>query len=97
MASVNILAENGYPFASIVVNLESLIQDSLSLLFSIDTDQKYLFSKSRIYGSFTTKRRVILNDILLKEGEPSNLKKVEESQRHLRSRLMLQTRLFFPR
>ena len=90
------LAENGYPFASIVVNFKNLMLDSLSLSFSIETDQKYLFSKSRIYGSFTTKKRVIQNDILFREGEPYNIKKVEESQRRLRSRFYVADAVDFP-
>lgn len=82
------LARKGYPFARTIIEIMpvSSIHDSLTVIFNIYPDLKYRFTSPLLEGNFKTKKRLLLKDIKIKEGDLFNIDRVEESAENLRSR-----------
>jgi outer membrane protein assembly factor BamA len=86
------LAEKGYPFASIAIDIkrephsDECNTDSASIMFTVRLDQKCVVSSPLLTGKYTTSKKVLLNDITLKKGEIFNYAKIKESEIRLKSR-----------
>jgi translocation and assembly module TamA len=84
---IDCMARTGYPFATVAVELiSSEMRDSISVKFTIEADQKYRFSSPELIGKYSTSKKLLLNDITIREGEVFDMEMVKESQRRLRSR-----------
>ncbi len=81
------MAQRGYPFASVAVQIEeSGSRDSLFVKFIIRADQKSFFSSPVFSGETTTSRKILMNDVLFRDGDLFNINKVEQTEKMLKSR-----------
>lgn len=84
--TIHALGARGYPYASLSVNVRPSAGQGLIVDFDVRENGKYAFAKPLIVGKLTTSRRLLLHDIVFREGEPFDLRKVEESRNRLLSR-----------
>ncbi|MEZ4525986.1 MAG: outer membrane protein assembly factor BamA [Desulfobacterales bacterium] len=81
-----LISEKGYPHVQ--VKGTSAISEDRSLAavsYEIDKGPYATAGQVWISGNFRTKRKVFLNELEIKEGEPFSLKKMMESNRNIRN------------
>ena len=84
---IDCMARTGYPFPNSCGRTDQFRnEDSISVKFTIEADQKYRFSSPELIGKYSTSKKLLLNDITIREGEVFDMEMVKESQRRLRSR-----------
>jgi len=92
--TISIMTTKGYPFASLSIDIIPDTQSSLkytnnhsyNIIFNINENGKYFFSSPLIIGSYTTNKRLLLNDIVFKDGSLFDYRKIWQSQLKLLSR-----------
>jgi outer membrane protein assembly factor BamA len=87
------LAERGYPFAAIAVSInppdgaaasaDTIRRDTLTVTYSISDDRQCVFAAPRLMGARATKQRLLARDVLVKTGEPFDIRKVEATREAL--------------
>jgi outer membrane protein assembly factor BamA len=88
----HILAETGYPFANISIDISknknpvSGIADTARIFFKISPDQKYRFNEPMLKGNYKSSRKLLYNDIQFRKNDLFNINDVEETVRRLSSR-----------
>ena len=95
--TLHFFGRKGYPFARLSITVSDKASATQSapghgdtpprctITFSIKENGRYLFSQSQLRTTGKTSRRLLSHDIVIKEGDVFDLKKIEES----RSRLAL--------
>ena len=94
--TIYVLGTKGYPFAALSLAIRSRM-DSLALkagqrrqvltiVFDVRENGRYAFAAPLITGAAKTSRRLLVHDIVFREGQPFDLRKVEESRDRLLSR-----------
>ena len=94
--TIYVLGTKGYPFAALSIAIRPR-QDSLALaagqrrqaitiVFDVRENGRYAFAAPLITGTSKTNRRLLLHDIMFREGRPFDLRKVEDSRERLLSR-----------
>jgi outer membrane protein assembly factor BamA len=94
--TIYVLGTKGYPFAALSIVIRPR-QDSLALaagqrrqaltiVFDVRENGRYAFAAPLITGAAKTDRRLLLHDVVFREGRPFDLRKVEESRERLLSR-----------
>jgi len=94
-AGVRYHAENGYPFtsSSITIDSSNTIGDSLRIkaVISVRTGRKYHFAPPLLKHGFSTKPRIIRYDLAFTPGMPFDIRRLERTERMLESRDYIQT------
>ena len=94
--TIYVLGTKGYPFAALSIAIRPgqdspVLQagqrrQSLTIVFEVRENGRYAFAAPLITGTIKTSRRLLLHDIVFREGRPFDLRKVEESRERLLSR-----------
>ena len=84
--AVYVLGTKGYPFATLSVALGAPAPGrGISMVLSVRTNGQYAFSKPLFTGNIKTSRKLLAHDVVFRDGEVFDLRKVDQS----RLRLML--------
>lgn len=82
-----LMANNGFPFANVTINLKKLVeQNALTIEYVVFTDQTCHFAAPSLYGPFVTKEKILLKDFSPQEGQIFNMQKVIDFGKRLRRR-----------
>lgn len=82
-----VLADNGYPFANVTIDVNGKNEcGDVSLRYIVFTDQFCRFVSPSFYGPFVTRKKILLNDFKIRHGDIFNLQKVVESEKRLKNR-----------
>jgi len=90
------LGTKGYPFASLAIAVRTRPdsqavragwrRELIAVVFDVRENGRYAFAAPLITGAAKTDRKLLLHDIMFREGRPFDLRKVEESRDRLLSR-----------
>lgn len=85
--AVYVLGTKGYPFATLSVALGAPTQGrhGISVVLSVRPNGQYAFSRPLFAGNIKTSRKLLAHDVVFRDGEAFDLRKVDQS----RQRLML--------
>jgi outer membrane protein assembly factor BamA len=79
-----VLGTRGYPFATLSVTLGTPAPGrGMTVELSVRDNGRYAFSKPLFTGNIKTSRRLLTHDVLFREGEPFDLRKVDQSRQRL--------------
>lgn len=82
-----LMANNGFPFANVTINLKKAVeQNGLTVEYVVFTDQTCHFAAPYFYGPFVTKEKILLKDFLPRQGQIFDMQKVIDSEKRLRRR-----------
>jgi outer membrane protein insertion porin family len=83
-----IYAERGHPYAKVPPPLEELSPDRTraSIQFTVVENRPARFGPIFIRGNFKTRRSVLLSDLPFREGDPFDIRKIEEADARMRKR-----------
>jgi outer membrane protein insertion porin family len=83
-----IYGERGHPYAKVPPPLEELSLDRTraSIQFTVVENRPARFGPIFIRGNFKTRRSVILADLPFREGDPFDIRKIEEADARMRNR-----------
>jgi hypothetical protein len=82
--AVFLMGAKGYPFATLSVSMSAPEPGrGLTIVLEEHDNGRYAFSKPLFTGNITTSRRLLEHDILFREGEPFDLRKVDQSRQRL--------------
>ncbi len=83
-----IYAERGHPYAKVPPPLEELSLDrtKASIQFTVIENKPARFGPIFIRGNFKTRRSVVLSDLPFREGDPFDIRKMEEADARMRKR-----------
>lgn len=89
-------AENGFPFASSSITIDSsnaIDSDTLRIkaVISVRTGRKYHFAPPLLNHGFSTKPRIIRYDLAFTPGMPFDIRRLERTERMLESRDYIET------
>lgn len=83
----HLMANNGFPFANVTINLKNLDeQNDITIEYVVFTDQTSHFTSPSFYGPFVTNKKILLKDFSLQQGQIFNMQKVIDSEKRLRRR-----------
>ena len=82
--AVSLMGTKGYPFATLSVTMSEAVPGrGLTIVLQEHDNGRYAFSKPLFTGNIKTSRRLLEHDILFREGELFDLRKVEQSRQRL--------------
>ncbi len=81
-----LLADNGFPFASVTININNISEQNLSIDYVIFTDQICRFASPMFTGPFVTRKKILLKDYTPGYGELFNMQRVLDSEKRLLGR-----------
>jgi outer membrane protein assembly factor BamA len=94
--TVYLLGTKGYPFAALSITIipkekptglmDAFGRRSFTVVFDVRENGRYVFARPIITGAFKTSKKLLLHDIVFREGQLFDLRKVSESRRRLLSR-----------
>lgn len=83
----SLMANNGFPFAKVTVNLKKHVeQNALTIEYVVFTDQTCHFAAPFFYGPFVTKEKILLKDFSPQQDQIFNMQKVIDFEKRLRRR-----------
>jgi outer membrane protein assembly factor BamA len=90
--TIYLLANQGYPFANLILSVEKkppAAFDSatlISITFNVNPESRCLFDRARFVGKFETREKTLKNDLAFSCGSSFNIRLVEETLKRLLSR-----------
>lgn len=86
-----LLADNGFPFANVTINMKGVSSNNqysndFSIVYVVFTDQICQFGAPFFHGPFTTRKKILLNDFIPRYGQLFNMQKVTDSEKRLKRR-----------
>jgi len=81
-----LMANNGFPFAKVTINIKPVEQNALTVEYVVFTDQTCHFAAPSFYGPFVTKEKILLKDFSPQQGQIFNMQKIIDFEKRLKKR-----------